>query len=126
MTSVPGIDHPEVQTEAQVSLTGRGISVSSRVEVVQNDTSRCGPRWATSSSRSSSAWATRRAVLADRGRQRALPAEVTAVEQGPVAALAAAATGPAEVSQRRKAVRGRVMVPVVAGRLSSSRARPST
>ena len=37
MTSVPGVDHPEEQTEAEVTLTGRGISVSSRVEVVQDD-----------------------------------------------------------------------------------------
>ena len=37
MTSVPGVDHPEEQTEAEVTLIGRGISVSSRVEVVQNE-----------------------------------------------------------------------------------------
>ena len=34
MTSVPGLDHPEEQTEAEITLVGRGISVSSRVEVV--------------------------------------------------------------------------------------------
>ena len=37
MTSVPGVDHPVEQTEAEVTLIGRGISVSSRVEVVQNE-----------------------------------------------------------------------------------------
>ena len=37
MTSEPGVDHPEEQTEAEITLIGRGISVSSRVEVVQGD-----------------------------------------------------------------------------------------
>jgi hypothetical protein len=115
MTSVPGVDHPEEQTEAEDTLTGRGISVSSRVEVVQNEYISVRPSvgefvdqvvvrvgdvvelfWKTSDS------------------QRALPAEVTDVEQGPVIRWRMRATGPAEASQRRKAVRGRVTVPVVA------------
>lgn len=113
MTSVPGVDHPEEQTEAEVTLTGRGISVSSRVEVVQNEYISVRPSvgefvdqvvvrvgdvvelfWKTSDA------------------QRALPAEVTEVEQGPVIRWRMRATGPAEASQRRKAVRGRVAVPV--------------
>jgi c-di-GMP-binding flagellar brake protein YcgR len=115
MTSVPGVDHPVEQTEAEVTLTGRGISVSSRVEVVQNDYISVRPSvgefvdqvvvrvgdvveifWKTEDS------------------QRALPAEVTDVEQGAVIRWRMRATGPAEASQRRKAVRGRVTVPVVA------------
>ena len=36
MTGVPGVDHPVEQTEAEVTLTGRGISVSSRVEIVHD------------------------------------------------------------------------------------------
>jgi c-di-GMP-binding flagellar brake protein YcgR len=115
MTSVPGVDHPVEQTEAEVTLTGRGISVSSRVEVVQNEYISVRPSvgefvdqvvvrvgdaveifWKTEDS------------------QRALPAEVTDVEQGAVIRWRMRATGPAEASQRRKAVRGRVTVPVVA------------
>jgi c-di-GMP-binding flagellar brake protein YcgR len=115
MTSVPGIDHPEEQTEAEVTLTGRGISVSSRVEVVQNEYISVRPSvgdfvdqvvvkvgdvvelfWKTEDS------------------QRALPAEVTDVEQGAVVRWRMRATGPSEISQRRKAVRGRVTVPVLA------------
>ncbi len=115
MTSVPGVDHPVEQTEAEVTLTGRGISVSSRVEVVQNEYISVRPSvgefvdqvvvrvgdvveifWKTEDS------------------QRALPAEVTEVEQGAVVRWRMRATGPAEASQRRKAVRGRVSVPVVA------------
>jgi c-di-GMP-binding flagellar brake protein YcgR len=34
MTSVPGVDHPEEQTDADVTLTARGISVNARVESV--------------------------------------------------------------------------------------------
>jgi len=35
--SEPGVDHPEEQGEAEITLSGRGISVSSRVEFVQGD-----------------------------------------------------------------------------------------
>lgn len=115
MTSVPGVDHPVEQTEAEVTLTGRGISVSTRVEVVQNEFISVRPSvgefvdqvvvhvgdaveifWKTDDA------------------QRALPAEVTDVEQGAVIRWRMRATGPAEASQRRKAVRGRVTVPVQA------------
>jgi len=115
MTSVPGVDHPEEQSEAEVTLTGRGISVSSRVEVVHDGFIAVRPSvgefveqvvvqvgdvvevfWKTEDS------------------QRALPAEVTEVEQGAVIRWRMRITGPAEASQRRKAVRGRVSVPVVA------------
>jgi len=115
MTSVPGVDHPVEQTEAEVTLTGRGISVSSRVEVVQNEFISVRPSvsefvdqvvvkvgdvvelfWKTDDS------------------QRALPAEITDVEQGAVIRWRMRVTGPAEASQRRRAVRGRVTVPVVA------------
>jgi hypothetical protein len=113
MTSVPGVDHPAEQTEAEVTLTGRGISVSARVEVVYEGSIAVRPSvgefveqvvvkvgdvvelfWKTEDS------------------QRALPAEVTGVEQGAVIRWRMRATGPAEPSQRRKAVRGRVVVPV--------------
>jgi c-di-GMP-binding flagellar brake protein YcgR len=115
MTSVPGVDHPEEQTEAEITLIGRGISVSARVEVVHEDSISVRPSvgdyvdqvvvkvgdavevfWKTEDS------------------QRALPAEVTEVEQGPVIRWRMRITGPAEASQRRKAVRGRVYVPITA------------
>jgi c-di-GMP-binding flagellar brake protein YcgR len=115
MTSVPGVDHPVEQSEAEVTLTGRGISVSTRVEVVQGEFISVRPSvsefvdqvvvhvgdaveifWKTDDA------------------QRALPAEVTDVEQGAVIRWRLRATGPSEASQRRKAVRGRVAVPVEA------------
>jgi c-di-GMP-binding flagellar brake protein YcgR len=115
MTGVPGVDHPGEQTEAEVTLTGRGISVSSRVEVVQNDYISVRPSVGEFVDQVvvkvgdavELFWKTEDA-------QRALPAEVTDVEQGAVVRWRMRATGPAEASQRRKAVRGRVSVPVVA------------
>ncbi len=114
--SVPGVDHPVEQTEAEVTLTGRGISVSSRVEVVQNDFISVRP----------SAGEFVDQVVVQVGdavelfwqtedAQRARPAEITDVERGAVVRWRMRATGPAEASQRRNAVRGRVHVPVVAG-----------
>jgi c-di-GMP-binding flagellar brake protein YcgR len=113
--SVPGTDHPEEQTEAEITLTGRGVSVSSRVEVVQNDFISVRP----------SAGEFVEQVVVQVGdvvevfwknedSPRALPAEITDVETGAVVRWRMRATGPAEASQRRKAVRGRVVVPVVA------------
>jgi c-di-GMP-binding flagellar brake protein YcgR len=115
MTSVPGVDYPEEQTEAEVTLIGRGISVSSRVEVVQNEFISVRPSVGEFVDqvvvRVGDAvelfWKTEDA-------QRALPAEVTDVESGAVVRWRMRATGPAEASQRRKAVRGRVSVPVTA------------
>src|SRR3954447_7392485 len=115
MTSVPGVDHPVEQTEAEVTLTGRGISVSSRVEVVHDGFIAVRPSVGEYVDQVvvkvgdavEVFWKTEDA-------QRTLPAEITEVEQGPVVRWRMRATGPAEASQRRKAVRGRVTVPVVA------------
>jgi PilZ domain len=115
MTSVPGVDHPEEQTEAEVTLAGRGISVSARVEVVQNDFISVRPSVGefvdqvvvSVGDAVELFWKTDDA-------QRALPAEVTEVEGGAVVRWRMRATGPAEASQRRKAVRGRVSVPLQA------------
>jgi PilZ domain len=115
MTSVPGVDHPEEETEAEVTLTGRGISVSSRVETVHDGVIAVRP---------SVGDFYEQAVVRvgdpvevfwrNEDSQRALPAEVTAVEQGAVIRWRMRITGPAETSQRRKAVRGRIAVPIVA------------
>lgn len=113
MTSVPGVDHPEEQTEVEVVLTGRGISVSARVEVAGNGALSVRPSVGEFVDQ----------VVVEPGNvvevywkgpdnQRSLPAEVTDVEQGAVIRWRLRITGPAEDSQRRKAVRGRVSVPV--------------
>ena len=115
MVSVPGVDHPEEQTEAEITLIGRGISVSSRVEFVHGDVVTVRP----------SVGEFVQQVVVKSGDlveifwknadgQRAMPAEVTDVESGAIIRWRMRATGPAEASQRRKAVRGRVTVPVEA------------
>jgi hypothetical protein len=115
MTSVPGVDHPAEQTEAEVTLTGRGISVTARVEVVHDGVISLRP----------SVGEFVEQVVVKVGdavevfwkgeeNQRAVPAEVIDVEQGALIRWRLRITGPAEDSQRRKAVRGRVNVPVEA------------
>jgi PilZ domain len=115
MTSVPGVDHPVEQTEAEVTLTGRGISVTARVEVVHDGVISLRP----------SVGEFVEQVVVKVGdavevfwkgedNQRAVPAEVIDVEQGALIRWRLRITGPAEDSQRRKAVRGRVAVPVEA------------
>ena len=116
MTSVPGVDHPEEQTEAEITLTGRGVSVSSRVEVVQNEFISVRPSVGEFVEQVvvkvgdvvEVFWKTEEA-------QRALPAVITDVETGAVVRWRMRSDGPAEPSQRRKAVRGRISVQVVAG-----------
>ena len=113
MTGVPGVDHPEEQTEADVTLTGRGISVSARVELVHDGVISIRP----------SVGEFVEQVVVKVGdaveifwkgedNQRAVPAEISDVEHGAVIRWRMRITGPAETSQRRKAVRGRIAVPV--------------
>ena len=116
MTSVPGVDHPEEQGEADVMLTGRGISVNTRVEFVNDGVIVVRP---------SVGDYVQQVVVAVgndvevfwRGDedQRMVPARVIAVEQGTVIRWRLQITGEAEVSQRRTAVRARVVVPIEAG-----------
>jgi PilZ domain len=117
MTSVPGVDHPAEQDEAEITLVGRGISVTSRVEQVNGPVLVVRP--------SVSDYVQQLVVQPGdvvevfwQGPEdtRAMPAEVLAVEHlGELIRWRMQTTGPAEVSQRRKAVRGRVKVPVEAG-----------
>jgi c-di-GMP-binding flagellar brake protein YcgR len=113
--SVPGVDHPEEQTEAEVTLLGRNISVGARVEVVHDGVI---------SVRPSVGEFVQQVVVQDGDQvevfwkgddtQRAVPAEVVDVQQGAVVRWRLRMTGPAETSQRRRAVRGRVVMPVQA------------
>lgn len=113
MTTVPGIDHPEAETEAEVTLPGRGISVSSRVELVHEGVIAVRP----SVGDFVGEFVVEVGDVVEvfwRGKdtQRALPATVTAVEQGAVVRWRMRITGRVENRQRRQAVRGRVAVPV--------------
>jgi hypothetical protein len=115
MASVPGVDHPEEQSEADITPVLRGISVNSVVESVQGDVVVVRP--------SVSEFVQQVVVKVGdvvevfwRGPEhhRALPAEVLEVEQGTVVRWWMRITGPAEQSQRRTAVRVRVTLPVLA------------
>jgi hypothetical protein len=115
MTSVPGVDQPVEQAEAEVTLVGRGISVTARVEAVHDGVI---------SLRPSVGDFVEQVVVTvgdsvevfwkGEDSQRAAPAEVIEVEHGAFIRWRLRITGPAEDSQRRKAVRGRVTVPVEA------------
>ena len=116
MTSVPGIDHPEEETEAEVTLDGRGISVSARVEAAHGHVITVRPSAGEFVEQVVVRVGDPVAIFWASGEtQRSVPARVTDVDTGAVVRWRMEATGPAEVSQRRQAVRGRVQVPVVAG-----------
>ena len=116
MTSEPGIDHPEVDGEAQISLTGRGITVSSRIESVDGEVIVVRPSVSDYVDQTVVAVGNVVEVLWQRPEdQRAVPAEVTSVQPGVVIRWQLRVTGPAEVTQRRKAVRGRIVVPAEIG-----------
>jgi 3D (Asp-Asp-Asp) domain-containing protein len=115
MTSVPGVDHPEEQDEADVAIDAHGISINTRVEFVGDGVIVVRPSTseyvdgsvATVGNKVDVYWKSNET-------RRAVPAEVIDVESGTVSRWRLRITGPAEESQRRTAVRGRVTVPVVA------------
>ncbi|MDP9461326.1 MAG: PilZ domain-containing protein [Actinomycetota bacterium] len=113
MTGVPGVDHPEEQTEADVTLTGRGISVSARVELVHDGVISIRPSVGEFVQQVFVKVGDAVEVFwKGRDNQRAVPAQITEVTHGAVIRWRMRMTGPAETSQRRKAVRGRITVPV--------------
>jgi hypothetical protein len=113
MTSVPGVDHPEEQTEAHVTLLIRGVSVSTLVESVHQGVIVVRPSVGEYAEQTVAAVGDRMEVFW-RGPEhhRSLPANVVEVEEGAVPRWRLQITGPAEQSQRRKAVRARVSLPV--------------
>jgi hypothetical protein len=115
MTSVPGVDRPEEQTQADLTLLGRGISVSTLVESVSGGVIAVRPSVGEYAEQMVAKVGDRMEVFW-RGPEhhRSLPAEVIDVEQGAVVRWRLQITGPAEQSQRRKAVRARVSLPVFA------------
>ena len=114
--SEPGIDHPEVDGEARISLPGRGITVSSRVESLDGDVLALRPSVSDFVEQSVVTQGTLVEVQWQRPEdQRAAPAEVVAVESGASPRWRVRISGAAEVTQRRQAVRGRVVVPVEVG-----------
>jgi hypothetical protein len=113
---VPGVDHPMEQDEADVTLAAHDISINSRVEFVGEGVITVRP---------SAGEYVQQTVVAPgdsvevywKGLEtrRMLPAVVLEVETGAVVRWRLRIAGPAEDSQRRTAVRGRLVVPVTAG-----------
>lgn len=119
MTSVPGVDFPEEQRDADLMLTGRGISVNGRVEMVNGNVIVLRPS-ASDFFDGSVVSVGNDVEVYWRGPedQRMIPARVLSVENGAVVRWRLEITGEAEVSQRRKAVRARVKMPVEIGHAS--------
>ncbi len=116
MASVPGVDHPEEQTDADITLASRGISVNARVESVGDGVVVVRP--------SAGEYVGQSVVVPGdvvevywkaAETRRVLPADVLEVESGAVVRWRLRISGPAEESQRRTAVRGRVALPVTVG-----------
>ena len=114
--SEPGIDVPVVDGEAHVSLPGRGITISSRVEAVDGDVLVLRPSVGEFVQHAVVGAGSVVEVQWQRPEDmRSAPAEVLSVEHGAALRWRLRLTGPAEVTQRRNAVRGRVKVPVEVG-----------
>jgi hypothetical protein len=115
--TTPGVDHPEEQTEATVDVTGRNISVSTRVEFAGEGVLAVRPSVSDFVDQSVVKVGDRVDVFwqASDG-IRSVPAEVLSVDQhGAMVRWRLQIRGEAEQTQRRKAVRGRMGVPVEVG-----------
>ena len=114
--SEPGIDRPVVDGEAHVALPGHGIAVSARVEAADGQFVVLRPSAGEFVEQSVVGPGSAVEVQWQRPEDmRSAPAEVLAVEQGVVLRWRLRLTGPAEVTQRRNAVRGRVVMPIEIG-----------
>jgi c-di-GMP-binding flagellar brake protein YcgR len=113
--SEPGVDHPEVDSEADITLTGRGISVSSRVEYATDAVVVVRPSTGDYVEQVVARVGDKAEVFWRHHEEgRSFTAEVAEVEEGAVPRWSLTVTGEAEHSQRRRAVRARVSVPVKA------------
>ncbi|WP_104525889.1 PilZ domain-containing protein [Blastococcus atacamensis] len=114
MNSVPGVDHPAEQSEADIRLTSANVSVSARVEVVHEGVISVRPSAGDFVGPVVAPGDVVEVYWITPDGHRALPAEVLGVETGAAARWRLTITGPAEHSQRRDTVRGRFTVPVTA------------
>lgn len=108
------VDRPEERSEADVTLITRGITVAARVEVSQERLlvvcpAGEGTAWKTSVRTGDPV----EVYWVGGHEERTLKAAISEVEEGVEPRWYLAVTGPAQRSQRRKAVRARVELPVV-------------
>ncbi|MCA0146997.1 flagellar brake protein [Blastococcus sp. LR1] len=114
MNSVPGVDQPAEQSEVDIRLASANVSVTARVEVVHDGVISVRPSAGDFVGSIVAAGDLVEVYWMTGDGHRALPAEVLEVENGSVVRWRLTITGPAEHSQRRDAVRGRLVLPVVA------------
>lgn len=108
------VNRPRESTQADVTLVARGITVTARVDVSNDFSLIVRPDGEGSAWKESVKLGDPVEVFWIGGyEERTLPGKIAQVETGPEPRWHLAATGPAERSQRRKAVRARVELPVV-------------
>ena len=109
------LDRPRMSTSADVTLVSRGVTVTARVEMASAELVVVGPSAGGSEWLAGSVAANDPAELYWIGGEQewTLKGTVVEVEDGETPLWHIAVTGPAERSQRRKAVRGRVQLPVL-------------
>ena len=109
----PAAARPPEDTRADVTLVGRGVTVDAGVEVstefgIVVRPVGVGAGWKTAVTPGDDV----ELYWRSRDGERTMPARITEVEAADEPRWHLAATGPAQESQRRKAVRGRVALPV--------------
>lgn len=113
MTASPEVDRPQQSTPADITLVTRGITITAHVEVSGEAGMVVRPDAAAHASSTGIKPGDPVELFWRAGyEERTLPAQVVEVEDGALVHLHLRATGPAERSQRRKAVRARVELPV--------------
>lgn len=109
----PDVSRPPEETRADVTLVGRGVTVGSSVDVstefgIVVRPEGVGAGWKTAVTPGDDV----ELYWRSQDGERTMPARIVEVEAGDQPRWHLAATGPAQGSQRRKAVRGRVALPV--------------
>lgn len=108
------LDRPRMSTSADVTLVSRGVTVTARVEMASAELVVVGPSAGGTELAGSVAPNDPAELYWIGGQQEwTLKGTVVEVEDGETPLWHIAVTGPAEHSQRRKAVRGRVQLPVM-------------
>src|SRR5689334_10480015 len=108
------VHRPAESSQADVTLITRGITVTACVDVSSDDVLVVSPRGGGSTWKVAVDPADKVEVFWVAGNEeRTLPAKIVAVEGGEEPRWHLTPTGPAERSQRRKAVRARLELPVV-------------
>ena len=111
--SEPDADRPEESTQADVTLVTRGITVTASVDRSDDFALVVHPVAAGPASEAIKVGDPVEVYWVSGYEERTLPAKVASIEESAEPSWTLRPTGPAESSQRRRSVRGRVELPVV-------------